>query len=191
MSERRILLCNVLPQAPAATGAHLCVPVRCMILITVDRALGAASVCDKDQIIFCQDNASLYAFDFTFNGFCHFLSIFDVKNNVGYFGVELELNPGILEIFLHRKNQGFVLVITRKFQCGEIRQTGNMVDKPLEVQLHLQSTVPVFKCKHCAPIQPERGIEHFLIEYILDGLVVQIFILCHKKLHDLHAALLA
>ena len=35
------------------------------------------------------------------------------------------------------------------------RQTGDMMDKSLEVQLHFQCAVPVFKCKHCSPIQPE------------------------------------
>ena len=138
MSERRILFCNVLPQAPAATDPHFGITVWCMVLIAVNRTFGTASVCDKYQIIFGQNDSGLYTFYFAVNGFCHFLSIFDIKNNVRYFGIELKLHTGILKIFLHRKNQGFVLVIACKFQCREIRQSGNMVDKPLEIQFHLQ-----------------------------------------------------
>ena len=91
-----------------------------------------------------RNDSGLYTFYFAVNGFCHFLSIFDIKNNVRYFGIELKLHTGILKIFLHRKNQGFVLVIACKFQCREIRQSGNMVDKPLEIQFHLQCTVILF-----------------------------------------------
>ena len=190
MSERRILFCNVLPQAPAATGPHFGITVWCMVLIAVNRTFGTASVCDKYQIVFRQDDSGLYTFYFAVNSFCHFLSIFDVKNYVRYFSIELELYTGILKIFLHRKNQGFVLVIACKFQCGKIRQTGNMVDKPLEIQFHFQCTVPVFKCKHGAPVQPEGRVKDFFIKHILNGLIIQIFILCHKQLHDFHAALL-
>ncbi len=66
-----------------------------------------------------------------------------------------------------------------------------MVDETLEVQLHLQGTVPGLKGKHGAPVQPEGGTEDFVIEYILDRLVVQILVSCHEEFHDLHAALLA
>ena len=64
------------------------------------------------------------------------------------------------------------------------------MNETLEVQLHLQCAVPVLECKHRSPVQPERGVEDFVIKYILDRLVVKILILCHEQLHDLHAALL-
>ena len=66
-----------------------------------------------------------------------------------------------------------------------------MVNKPLEVQLHLQRAVPVLKGKHGAPVQPESGVKHFFVEHILDGLVIEILILRHKEFHNLHTALLA
>ena len=190
MSECRILFCNIFPQTPAATGTHLGISVWCMVLIAINCALGTASVCDKYEIVFRQNDSGLDTLYFTVNGFCHFLSIFDIKNNVRYFGIELEFHARILKIFFHRKNQGFVLIIACKFQCGKIRQSGNMVDKPLEIQFHFQCTVPVFKSKHRAPVQPEGRVKDFLIKHILDGLIIQIFILCHKQLHDFHAALL-
>ena len=98
--------------------------------------------------------------------------------------------PGVsvLEVFLHRKNQGFILVVLREFQCGEVRQSADVVNEPLEVQLHLQCTMPVFECEHRSPVQPEGGIEDFIIENILDRLVVQILVSCHEEFHDLHAA---
>ena len=80
------------------------------------------------------------------------------------------------------KDQGFVLVVLGEFQGAEIRKTCNVVDKTLEVKFHLQSTVPVFKCEHGPPVQPEGGIKHFIIKYILDGFVVKILILCHEKI---------
>ena len=52
MSKGSILGCNVLPQAPAATGAYLCITNRCMILITINSTFCTASVCYKYQIIF-------------------------------------------------------------------------------------------------------------------------------------------
>ena len=50
--------------------------------------------------------------------------------------------------------------------------------------------MPIFKSKHGSPIEPKRRIKDFFIKYILYGLVIQVFILCHKQLHNLHAALL-
>ena len=191
MSKGRILFCNVFPQAPAAARADLCITVRCMVLIAVDRAFGAASVGNEDEVILGENDAFLDAVYFALDGFCYFLSIVDFKDNVGYFGIELEVYAGILEVFLHRKNQGFILVVLREFQCGEVRQSADVVNEPLEVQLHLQCTVPVFKCEHRSPVQPEGGIEDFIIENILDRLVVQILVSCHEEFHDLHAAFLA
>lgn len=40
-------------------------------------------------------------------------------------------------------------------------------------------------------LQPEGGIEYFIIENIFDGLIVEVFIFSHEELHDFHTALLA
>ena len=66
-----------------------------------------------------------------------------------------------------------------------------MVNETLEVEFHLKCAVPVFKCKHSSPVQPEGGIEYFIIENIFDGLIVEVFIFSHEELHDFHTALLA
>ena len=65
------------------------------------------------------------------------------------------------------------------------------MDKSLEIQLHLQGAVPGLKSEHGAPVQPEGGTEDFVIEHILNRLVIQIFVTGEEQLHDLHAALLA
>ena len=59
MSKGRILFCNVFPQAPAAARADLCITVRCMVLIAVDRAFGAASVGNEDEVILGENDAFL------------------------------------------------------------------------------------------------------------------------------------
>ena len=66
-----------------------------------------------------------------------------------------------------------------------------MVDEPLEVEFHLQGAVPVLESEHGAPVQPEGGVEHLVVEHILDGLVVQVLVGGHEQLDDLHAGLLA
>ena len=66
-----------------------------------------------------------------------------------------------------------------------------MMDESLEVPLHLQGAVPVFKGKHGPPVKPEIGTEHLIVKYIFNRLVVEILILREEELHDLHAAFLA
>ena len=66
-----------------------------------------------------------------------------------------------------------------------------MMDKSLDIKLHFECTVPVFKCEHGTPVKPEIRIKYFFIEEIFNLFIVQIFILCEEQLHNLHAALLA
>ena len=69
MSKGRILFCNVFPQAPAAARADLCITVRCMVLIAVDRAFGTASVGNEDEVILGENDAFLDAVYFALDGF--------------------------------------------------------------------------------------------------------------------------
>ena len=55
----------------------------------------------------------------------------------------------------HRQDHGFILVILGKPQGLEIGQAADMMDEALDVQLHLQGAVPVFKGEHGAPVEPE------------------------------------
>ena len=191
MPKGGILLCNIFPQTPAAAGADFRIPIGRMVLITVDRAFRTAPVGDKHKVIIRKHDPLFHTLHLTFYGLGNLLSAFKFKDHIGHFRVKPEINSCRFQIPLHRQDQGFILVILGELQCAEIRQPCNMMDKTLKIQFHFQCTVPVLKGKHSPPIQPERGIKHFLVKHILNGLVVQIFIPCHKKLHDLHAALLA
>ena len=99
MTKGRILFCNVFPQAPAAACADLCITVRCMVLIAVDRAFGAASVGNEDEVILGENDAFLDAVYFALDGFCDFLSIVDFKDNVGYFGMNWKSTPASSRYF--------------------------------------------------------------------------------------------
>ena len=162
-----------------------------MVLIAVDRPLCTASVCHKYQIFLSQKDSFLHTIDFAFNGRSYLLSVFSLKYDVRYFGMKLKINTCCFQIFLHRKNQRFILIVSCEFQSAEIRQSCNMMNESLEIQLHLQCTVPVFKSKHRSPVKPECRVKDFFIKNILDRLIIQIFIRSQEQLHDLHAALLA
>ena len=191
MSKRRILFCNILPQIPAATSAYFCIRIRCMVLIPVNSSLGTASVCNKYKVIFRQQNILFFSLYLTFNRRCSLLSLLYIKYNICYFGIELEIHTCFFQIFLHRQDQRFILIVLCKLQGTEIRESCNVMDKSLEIQFHFQGTVPVFKSKHGSPVQPECRIEHFFIKYIFNRFIIQIFIFCHKELHNFHTAFLA
>ena len=47
-----------------------------------------------------------------------------------------------------------------------------MVDVAADVQLHLQSAMPVLEGEHGAPVHPEVRIEHLIVEEVGDLLAV-------------------
>lgn len=107
-----------------------------MVLVTVNRSFGTASVCHKDKIVLCKQDSLFDTFYLAFNCGCNFLMIFKFKDNIRYFSVELEVDTCMFQIFLHWKNQRFVLVVFCEFQRTEIRESCNMVNEALEIQLH-------------------------------------------------------
>ena len=191
MPESGILDGDVAPQAPAAAGADFGIPVGGVVLVAVDGALGAASVGDEDQVVLREHDSFFHAFYLALDGFRYLFAVLFLKYHIGDFGAELEVHAGVLQVLLHGQDQGFVLVVLGELQGAEVRQARDMVDEALEVQLHLQGAVPVLESEHGAPVQPEGGVEDFLIEHVLDGLVVQVFVPGHEQLHDFHCALLA
>ena len=64
------------------------------------------------------------------------------------------------------------------------------MDKALQIELHLQSTVPVLKGKHRPPIEPKVRAENLVIKDILNRFIVEVLIPCEEELQDLHGALL-
>ena len=133
MSEGWILTGNVFPKVPYTACTDFGIPVWCMVLISINGSLCTASVCDKYEVVFCQDDTSFLSVYVTFNCRCNLFVSFEFEYNICDFCIELEVHTGIFEVSLHRKNEGFILIIFGKFQCTEIRQSGNMVDKSLEI----------------------------------------------------------
>ena len=101
----------------------------------------------------------------------------------------MELYAEALEILDHRQNHGLILIIFREAQRLEVGQTADVVDIALDIELHFQGAVPVFKGKHRAPIEPEVGVEDFVVKEVCDALVLQVFIRGEEQLHDLHRTL--
>ena len=152
MSKGRILFCNIFPKAPATACTNLSISVWSMVLVTVDSSLCTASVGNKYIVIFSKKDSLLNTFYFALNGCCHFLSIVDIEKYIGNLCVELEINTCCLQIFLHWKNQRFILIVFSEFQSTEIRKSANVVNESLDIKLHLKCAVPVLECEHGSPV---------------------------------------
>ena len=96
----------------------------------------------------------------------------------------------VFQVTGHGQDNGLILVIPGKTQGREIRQTADVVDIPLEVEFHFQSTVPVFKGKHGAPVKPEVGGENLLVKNIGDLFILQLLVRGEEEFHDLQRALI-
>ena len=190
MSKCRILTGNIFPERPASAVSNFRIFCRGMILIAVNRSFCTASIGNKYKIIFCQRDFLYLAMHLAFNGSGCLLLSLHLKTDIGHFRSKLKLHTCPFQIFLHRKNERFILIIPSKFQCRKIRQSTDMVNKSLEIPLHLQGTVPVFKCKHRTPVEPEIRTKYFVIKDILNRLIIEIFVFHKEQFHDLHAALL-
>ena len=155
MTEGRVLSGNIFPEAPDTACSDFRITIRRMILIAVNRSLCTAAVCNKYKVVFCQHNAVFLAIDFALDQRRNLLAVLKLEYNIRHLCIKLEINPGIFKIFLHWQNQRFILIVSCEFQSTEIRQTGNMMNKSLEIQLHFQCAMPVFESKHGAPVHPE------------------------------------
>ena len=79
---------------------------------------------------------------------------------------EVELYAEALEVLYHRQDHGLILVVLCETERLEIRQTADVVDIALNIAFHLKSAVPVLKREHRAPVEPEVGVQHLVIEEI-------------------------
>ena len=93
------------------------------------------------------------------------------------------------QIFYHRKDHGLVLIIFCKAQGLEIRQAAYVVDETLDIELHLQGTVPVLEGKHGTPIEPEVGVQDLTIKEIGDFLIIKVLIRSEEEAHNLQRTL--
>ncbi len=128
MSEGWILTGNVFPEVPDTACTDFGIPVWCMVLVTVNGTLCTASVCDKYEVVFCQDD-DLFPVRLLYIQLQ--MQLFLPPSNLNTTFVTSVLNwkstPACFEVSLHRKNEGFVLIVFGKFQCTEnqaVRQYG-------------------------------------------------------------------
>ena len=117
------------------------------------------------------------------------LGVGAVELHIGHLHAEVDLHAEALQILHHGQYHGLILVVLGEAQSREVGQTADVVDIPLDIQLHLQGAVPVLEGEHGPPVQPEVGVEHLIVEEIGDALVLQILIGGEEQLHDLHGAL--
>ena len=115
----------------------------------------------------------------------------DRKLDVLDLGVVVELHAVRFEVLHHRQDHRLVLVVSGEPQRAEVRQTADVVDVPFDVQFHFQRGMPVLEREHGAPVQPEVGFQHLVVEEIGDRLVVQFLVRSEEQFHDLHRGLVA
>ena len=102
--------------------------------------------------------------------------------------VVVELDAVVFQVGDHGQDDGLVLVIPGEAEGREVGQTADVVDIPLEVELHLEGAVPVLEGEHGPPAEPAVGAKHLVIEVIGDLLVLQRLVGREEELHDLHGA---
>ena len=62
------------------------------------------------------------------------------------------------------------------------------MDITLDIDLHFECTVPVFKREHGPPVQPEVRVQHLIIKEVRNPFVLQLLVRCEEQLHNLHCA---
>ena len=189
MAEGRVLCGDLAPHIPAAAGFDLGVIGCGFVLAAAGRIFDAAAVRDKNEIVLGQINGVFLAVTDDVDALGKLAGRGAVEFYIHDLYTVVELDAEALEILDHRQDHGLILVILREAQGLEIGQTADMVDIALDIELHFQGAVPVFKGKHRAPIEPEVGVEDLVVEEVRDALVLKLFIRGEEQLHDLHRAL--
>ena len=190
MAKGRVLCGDLAPHIPAAAGLQLGVVGGGLILTAHGGVLHAAAVGDEHQIVLRQvDGAGLVVLDDIDALGQLVLGVRAVELHVGDLHAVMEPDVVALQILHHGQDHGLVLVVLGEAQGGEVGQAADVVDIALDIQLHLQRAVPVLKGEHGAPVQPEVGVQHLVIEEVGDLLVLQVLVGGEEQLHDLHGAL--
>ena len=189
VTEGRVLRSDLLPQIPAVARLDGGVKAGSLVLCTHGAALHTAAVGDEQQVVLGQvDGVGLACVLYHHAAGLLALAV-DVKLHVHHLGLVVELHAVVLQIGDHGQDDGLVLVVAGEAQGREVRQTADVVDIALEIELHLQSAVPVLESEHGAPVQPEVGVQHFVIKEIRDLLILQLLVGGEEQFHDLHGTL--
>ena len=190
MTEGRILRGDLAPHIPAAALFELGVVRGGLVLAAHGGVFDAAAVRDENEVVLGEVDGLLLAVADDVDALSQLvLGVRAVELDVCDLHAVVELDVVALEVLDHREDHGLVLVILREAQRREVGQTPDVVDIALDIELHLECAVPVFKGEHRAPIEPEIGIQDLVIEEVGDLLVLQLLVGGEEELHDLHRAL--
>ena len=189
MAEGRVLRRDLAPHVPASAGFDLGIERGRLVLGAHRCVLHTAAIGDEHQVVFSEVDEFLLAFGQQLDALGQLLVGLDFELDVDHLGVVVELHAVGFQVPDHRQDHGLVLVILGEAQRGEVRQAADVVDVALEVELHLQRAVPVFKGEHRAPVEPEVGIQDLVVEEVGDALVVELLVGGEEQAHDLHGRL--
>ena len=189
MAEGRVLCGDLAPHIPAAAGLDLRVIGGRLVLAAAGGIFDTAAIGNKNKIVFCQIDGVLFPLADDIDTLGKLAGRGAVEFHVHDLNAIVELYAEALEILDHRQDHGLILIIFREAQRLEVGQTADVVDIALDIELHFQGAVPVFKGKHRAPVEPEVGVEDFVVKEVCDALVLQVFIRGEEQLHDLHRTL--
>ena len=190
VAERGVLRRDPPPEIPAIARFDGGVKARRLVLRTHGTALHTAAVGNEKQVVLGQVDGLHLALMVYRDGAGLLAADFNVELHIRYLCLIKELDAVVFQVTGHGQDDGLILVIPGKTQGREIRQTADVVDIPLEVEFHFQSTVPVFKSKHGAPVKPEVGGENLLVKNIGDLFILQLLVRGEEEFHDLQRALI-
>ena len=152
-----------------------------MRLIPIAGSIGAATVCDKDQIVFHKINGLLLTVLDINDLLCDLLTAFLFNDYVFDVHTVLNTHTVCFQVLAKRKNHALVLIVFCKAQCRKIGKSVNVMHVSAKIALHLQCTGPFLERKHGLPIQPEVCTPEGFRQNFFDLLVLQILLRCDKQ----------
>ena len=173
MTEGRILRGDLAPHIPAAALFELGVVRGGLVLAAHGGVFDAAAVGDEDEVVFREVDGLLLAVADDVDALSQLvLGVRAVEFDICDLHAVVELNVVALKVLDHREDHGLVLVVLREAQRREVGKSPDVVDIALDIELHLECAVPVFKGEHRAPVEPEVGRKDLVIEKVGDLLVL-------------------
>ena len=184
-AEGRILRGELLPHLDGRAFAVLDRHDRCVGVIAVSGRVALAAVGADDEIVLCQLDDLFHAALGVLDLLGDLLVLGAVADDVRDRGVEEHLSAVVGDVFAHREDHGLILVVAGETQRAQIRQTVDVVDVALQVELHLKGAVPLLEREHGLPVGPEvRGVE-LIVKHVIDLLVLEGLVGRHEQLEQL------
>ena len=181
---------DALPEVPSVARLDGGVEARGLVLCADGAALHAAAVGDKEQVVLGEVDGLHRALVVYRDARRLLFARLEAELDVHDLCVVVELDAVVFQVGDHGQDDGLVLVIPGEAEGREVGQTADVVDIPLEVELHLEGAVPVLESEHGAPVEPEVGVEHLIVKKVGDLFVLKLLVGGEEELHDLHRALI-